>query len=121
MRSWVQGCQMVSFQIQNTNFGKFWRALDWKMSVHIFYNHLEHFTATRNTLWSLCHAVIILYLFHRFGILCQEKSGNPVRVDCRQAKGTFHSLCSPPNPLKFFSRNFWSRTGSSKTTFLQVR
>jgi hypothetical protein len=26
-----QGCQMVSFQTENTNLGKFWRALEWKM------------------------------------------------------------------------------------------
>jgi hypothetical protein len=25
-----QGCQMVYFQIKNPNWGKFWRALDWK-------------------------------------------------------------------------------------------
>jgi hypothetical protein len=50
-----QGCQMVSFQTQNPNLGKFWRALDWKMLIYfmaiwiilqtfgIFYNHLVHF------------------------------------------------------------------------------
>jgi uncharacterized protein (DUF779 family) len=26
-----QGCQMVCFPTKNTNLGKFWRALDWKM------------------------------------------------------------------------------------------
>jgi hypothetical protein len=26
-----QGCQMVSFQTKNPNFGKLWRTLDWKM------------------------------------------------------------------------------------------
>jgi hypothetical protein len=26
-----QGCQIVCFQTQNPDLGKFWRALDWKM------------------------------------------------------------------------------------------
>jgi hypothetical protein len=30
----VQGCQMVSFQTQNPNLGKFWSALDWKMLIY---------------------------------------------------------------------------------------
>jgi hypothetical protein len=46
---------MVSFQTQNPNLGKFWRALDWKMLMYfvpvwnilhtagIFYDHLVHF------------------------------------------------------------------------------
>jgi hypothetical protein len=29
-----QGCQMVYFQTQNPNFGKFWRALEWKRLVN---------------------------------------------------------------------------------------
>jgi hypothetical protein len=29
-----QGCQMVSFQTKNPNLVKFWRALEWKMSVY---------------------------------------------------------------------------------------
>jgi hypothetical protein len=37
-----QGCQMVYFQTQNPNLGKFLRALDWK-NVDIFYGHLEYF------------------------------------------------------------------------------
>jgi hypothetical protein len=28
-----QGCQMVSFQTKNPNFGNFWRALAWKMLI----------------------------------------------------------------------------------------
>jgi hypothetical protein len=42
----LQGCQMVCFQTQNPNLGKFWRALEWKMLVH-FTGHLEHFMAIR--------------------------------------------------------------------------
>jgi hypothetical protein len=51
-----QGCQMVCFQTKNPNLGKFWRALDWKI---------------------LAHFMFIWYIISGFGILCQEKSGNP--------------------------------------------
>jgi hypothetical protein len=69
-----QGCQMICFQIPI--FGKFWRILQWKNLVYfmtiwfilllleIFYGHLVYL-------------VVIWYIFHRFGILYQEKSGNP--------------------------------------------
>jgi hypothetical protein len=69
---------MVCFQAKNTNLGMFWRALDWKMLVYfiiiwnilrsfgIFYGHLV-------MLWKFW------YIFSRFGILCQEESGNPGR------------------------------------------
>jgi hypothetical protein len=45
---------MVSFKTKNTNWGKFWRALDWEMFLYfmaiwnilrtfgIFYDHLVH-------------------------------------------------------------------------------
>jgi hypothetical protein len=71
-----QGCQMDCFQTKNPNFGKFWKALDWKMFIHfmaiwnifwrfgIFYDHLVHF-------------VFILYIIPFFGIMYQEKYGNP--------------------------------------------
>jgi hypothetical protein len=35
-----QGCQMIYFQTKNPNLGKFWRVLQWKMSVYVFYEHL---------------------------------------------------------------------------------
>jgi hypothetical protein len=40
-----QGCQTVWFQAKNPNFGKIWRALEWKMLLYfgrfgIFYGHL---------------------------------------------------------------------------------
>jgi hypothetical protein len=72
-----QGCQMVCFQTKNPNLGKFWSVLQWKMLVYLmsiwsilrplelFYGHLVYF-------------VIIWYIFSRFGMLCQEKCGNPV-------------------------------------------
>jgi hypothetical protein len=40
-----QGCQMVCFQTKNPNFGKFWRALEWKMFVYFItiWNNLRPF------------------------------------------------------------------------------
>jgi hypothetical protein len=43
-------------------------------NVGIFYAHLEYITAIWYILWSFGNFVVILYVF---GILCQEKSGNP--------------------------------------------
>jgi hypothetical protein len=45
----------------------------------IFYGHLEYFTVLWYILWPFGNVVIIWYISPRFGILCQEKSGNPGR------------------------------------------
>jgi hypothetical protein len=42
----------------------------------IFYSHLEYFTVIWYILWSCGNVVVVWYIFYRFGILCQEKSGN---------------------------------------------
>jgi hypothetical protein len=47
-------------------------------NVGIFYVRLEHLTAIWYTSWSFGNVAIFWYIFHHFGILCQEKSGNPV-------------------------------------------
>jgi hypothetical protein len=50
-------------------------------NLGIFYDHLVYFTAIGNILWSfgICtYFVVIWYIFPLFGILNQEKSGNPV-------------------------------------------
>jgi hypothetical protein len=60
---------MVCFQTQNPNLGKFWRALDCKMVVY--------FMVILYILWPFGNVVVLWYIFPRFGILCQEKSGNP--------------------------------------------
>jgi hypothetical protein len=60
-----QGCQMVSFQTQTANLGKFWRALDWKMLIYIFwpfgifYGHLGYFM----TIWCICVHLVHFFLF----------------------------------------------------------
>jgi hypothetical protein len=73
---------MVYFQTKNPNLGKFGRVLHWKMLVYfmdtwsilqsfvIFYGHLVKYLE-------------IWYIFPRFGILFQEKYGNP---DCKQTR-----------------------------------
>jgi hypothetical protein len=67
---------MVCFQTKNPTLGKFWRVLQWKIlgsfmtiwsifrPLKIFYVHLVYF-------------VVIWYISTCFGILYQEKSGNP--------------------------------------------
>jgi hypothetical protein len=67
---------MVYFQTKNRTLGKFLENLvkeDVCMAIvsillpnGIFYGHLVHF-------------MVILYIFPRFGLLYQEKSGNPGR------------------------------------------
>jgi hypothetical protein len=42
----------------------------------IFYGHLEYFTAIWHILWPFGNVVVIWYIFPRFGIVRQEKSGN---------------------------------------------
>jgi hypothetical protein len=65
-----QGCQMVYFNTKNINLGIFWRDLMWKILVNfcglfgIFYGHLV-------MLWSFGK------FFPRYGILYEQKSGNP--------------------------------------------
>jgi hypothetical protein len=54
----------------------------------IFYGHLEYFTAIWYILWPFGNVVVIWYMFPRFGILCQEKSGNTV-LDRTQMSALF--------------------------------
>jgi hypothetical protein len=46
-------------------------------NVSIFYGSLEYFTVIWKIFWPLSKVVAIWYIFTHFGILCQEKSGNP--------------------------------------------
>jgi hypothetical protein len=57
----------------------------------IFYGNLQYFTVIWCILWPFGNFVVIWYIFPRFGILCQEKSGNPAENDNLHApvnKGT---------------------------------
>jgi hypothetical protein len=64
------------FKPKNTNSVKFWSELNWKV--------LTYFTTNLNILliFGICyehlvHFVFIWYFFPGFGIMYQEKSGNP--------------------------------------------
>jgi hypothetical protein len=66
---------MVSFQTKNPNLGIIWGTLEWKMFVYflvIWYivqpMGIFYVSAAFDNFW---------YIFPRFGILYQEKSGNP--------------------------------------------
>jgi hypothetical protein len=64
------------FSNQKSQFGKFCRALDWKMLTYFMAigNILRTFEIFYDT---LVHFVFIWYIFYGFGIIHQEKSGNP--------------------------------------------
>jgi hypothetical protein len=66
----IQGCQMAYFPTKNPNFGKFWRALEWKMLVY--------FMANWYNLWPFsivcCHFVIFSHFWY---VWTKQKSGNP--------------------------------------------
>jgi hypothetical protein len=47
-------------------------------NVGIFLGHLEYFMTIWYILWPFGNLVLIWNIYPRFGILCQEKSGNPV-------------------------------------------
>jgi hypothetical protein len=68
---------MICFQTKNPNLGKFWKALYVMENAGIFYSHLEYFTVIWYILYPFVNVVVIWYILPRFGILCQEKSGNP--------------------------------------------
>jgi hypothetical protein len=63
---------MVYFQIKNTNLGKFWRALEWKMLVYFMFIWNIWYI-----LWPFGNVVVIWYIFPRFGIFCVEKIWQP--------------------------------------------
>jgi hypothetical protein len=68
---------MVCFQTKNTNLGKFWRALDRKILIYFMaiWNILR--TLGIHILWPFGTICVHLVHFYGFGIMHQEKSGNP--------------------------------------------
>jgi hypothetical protein len=65
-----------TFSKPNSKFGLILERLITE-NVGIFYGHFEYFTAIWYYLWPFGTVVVICYNFPRFGIMCQEKSGNP--------------------------------------------
>jgi hypothetical protein len=51
-------------------------------AVGIFYGHLVYFTSIWYIFGHLVYFVVIRYIFSRFGMLYQEKSGNPTYTGC---------------------------------------
>jgi hypothetical protein len=68
---------MVCFQTKNTNWGKFWRALDWKMFTYIFYGHLEYFTDIGDIVWLFGTFCVYLVHFFRFWFHVPRKIWQP--------------------------------------------
>jgi hypothetical protein len=69
---------MVYFQTKNPKLGKFWRTLGWKMLVNfkaIWSTYLLAFGIFYDHWYILCS----FGTFFRFGIMQQDKSGNPSR------------------------------------------
>jgi ABC-type uncharacterized transport system permease subunit len=67
---------MVSFLTQNPSSGILRRTVEWKMllNIPVIWHILQAFGYI---LWAFGYVVVIWYIFTRFGILYQEKSGNP--------------------------------------------
>jgi hypothetical protein len=71
---------MVSFQTENPNLGIFLRTLEWKMFIYllVIWNILRTLGIFLGILVIL--VIVIWHIFPLFGILHQEKSGNPALV-----------------------------------------
>jgi hypothetical protein len=64
------------FSNQNSQFGKKFKGLRLE-NADIFYGHLEYFIDIWDILYPFVTFVFIWYIFSSFGIMHQEKSGNP--------------------------------------------
>jgi hypothetical protein len=76
----VEVCQMVYFQTKNPSFGLFGRPWNGKFG----YNFMAILVLLGKSIWCILPFGIfcgnLVYKFSHFGMLHQEKSGNPVRV-----------------------------------------
>jgi hypothetical protein len=112
-----QGCQMVYFQTKNPNLGKCLGALEWKRLAYYlalwnilrlfgtFYGHFGNSEAT----W---------YYFTRFGVLCQEKSGNPgleESLNCLDKLSLLASASLNWSDLRPAQKGIFSRKKMSET------
>jgi phosphatidylglycerophosphate synthase len=76
LKHWTVLPDGIYFQTKKTNFGKFWKAMQWKMLVLkvpfcLLYGQMVNCLAIWYILWSFG------IFFPRFGMLYREKSGNP--------------------------------------------
>jgi hypothetical protein len=70
---------MVCFQTKNPNLGKYVEG-NILNNVGIFYGHLVYLMAIWYILWSFVIFVGHFYIFSRFGMSYQERSGNPASL-----------------------------------------
>jgi hypothetical protein len=78
-------CQMAYVQTKNPDLGKFWRVLQWKMLVY-FIMTIWPILRPFGIFWgNLVHCLVIWYIFSRFGMLSQDKSGSPAHEWVRLA------------------------------------
>jgi hypothetical protein len=49
-------------------------------NIGIYYGHLEYITAMLYILWPFGNSTVIRSIIPRFGLSCQEKSGNPAHA-----------------------------------------
>jgi hypothetical protein len=82
---------MAYFQTKNRYLGKFGRDLQWKMLV--FFGYLINFTAIWSILWQFGIFYGYSVYFSPFGMLCQEKSGNPAIKPCGRGANNVHRIC----------------------------
>jgi hypothetical protein len=57
--------------------GKCWKVLLWKMLVYVFYGHLVYLQSFGIFCGHLGYFIVTWYIFFRFGMLYELKSGNP--------------------------------------------
>jgi hypothetical protein len=73
-QGYEQGCQMVCLQTKNPKLGKFGMVLQWKMLVYF----MDTWSILPSFVMFYGHLVYVIgYIFSSFGILYEEKSGNP--------------------------------------------
>jgi hypothetical protein len=70
--AWLSGLPDGIISNQKSQFGYILEGLRME-NVGTFYAHLEYVI----DIWSFGNFGVIWFIFPRFGILCQEKSGNP--------------------------------------------
>jgi hypothetical protein len=99
------------FSNQKSKFGKILEGLEMQ-DVGIFYGHLVHFTVFCYILLTFGIVCGNLVYFYRFGILYQEKSGNPAREhQIGQIDKRICSYCTPALSYILFRFNVqtWDR------------
>jgi hypothetical protein len=83
----AQGCQMAHFQTIPTVLVHFENAFEWK-SLKMFYDHMVCFVTTWCILLQIGIFCVQLLRNPHFGILCQEKSGNPASAALKPNTGS---------------------------------